>query len=166
MYYRGEQSNFAKEIRAFSEMAQDIEATLFEIAKFRLLPYATGHQLDVLGVLIGGGNAPRLGRSDTDYRQLLIAQTFINQSRGEPERLTAALKALTGATWTAYYEYQPASIYQQFAGTTAPAQLLSQMRRIKAAGARYALAMVDPDSPFTFDVGPGFDSGKLATQLT
>jgi hypothetical protein len=120
----------------------------------RLLAYAEGAQLDTLGELIGGGNFPCEGLSDADYRTRLYAQCQINQSRGEPERLIAALIALTGTTWTKFSELQPAQIYMQYSGTTVPSFLLSSMKRIKAAGVRLDIARVDSTTPFMFAGGP------------
>ena len=90
--------------------------------------------------------------SDADYRVRLLAQCQINQSRGEPERLIAALIALTGATFTKVLEYQPASVVQEFSGGTIPSQLGNQMRRVKAAGVAYNLIQTDDANAFLLGI--------------
>jgi hypothetical protein len=180
MGYIGDRTRFAKEMRAFSAMVQQLEDTWFEIAKMRLLAYAEGAQLDTLGELIGGGNSPREGLSDADYRTRLYAQCQINQSRGEPERLIAALNVYTGNVPNKYREIPNAIILIELEAATTPALLLAQMRRVKAAGVRLDIVRYDPAEAFMFASGdsPETDSdhgfsddtgttgGKLSELLT
>ena len=92
-------SDFANELRAFGYEVQLIENTFFEIMSSRCLSVAVGAQLDVLGVVAGGGDCPRLGLGDTDYRARIQAQIAMNQSNGEPERLITALQVFTETDW-------------------------------------------------------------------
>lgn len=153
MNYRGEQSNFAKEIRAFAALIQQLEDTFFEIASMRTLSQAVGKQLDVLGELIGGGYTPRLGRTDSEYRSLLYSQCKLNHTHGEPERLILAIKALSGAAVCTYREFLPLAISINFLSSTLPDYLFAQMNRIKAGGVRLDLIQSDPTEAFTLAEG-------------
>ena len=104
--------------------------------------------------------------SDTDYIPLLVAKIQMNASGGEPERLIAALKALTNTTTVNYHDYYPCLVSLEFAGTSVIDNLWTFMKRLVAAGVALRLVQVDATTPFTFDSDTlGFDNGFLGDLL-
>lgn len=93
-------------ITAFVEQYQAHEDCINGLLTLRYLDAASGEQLDGLGAIVG---APRGGRTDEDYKNLIIAKIGRNTSRGLPENLIAVFNLLTGSTRSHFLPYFPAS---------------------------------------------------------
>jgi hypothetical protein len=75
-------------LSAYLERVQDIEDTIYDLSVMQGLSTATGIHLDRLGALVG---APRNGLADTQYRQRIGLQTYINASGCSLHDLSYAL---------------------------------------------------------------------------
>ena len=124
--FKGEQSAFAKEIRAFAAQCQAIEDAAFVVYVSRTIDAALAGgfsaTLDHLGDLLG---ELRYGRGDADYAIGLKVKTIINSSQGAPETIISAISALAQTDEVTYDEYYPASIVVTFKGTSAPVDTLA-----------------------------------------
>lgn len=81
-------------ITAWVGQVQELEEILTDLSTYRSISSAYGIQLDLLGELL---NKPRNGRSDADYKILLLAKVAKNISRGTPEDVIAVFKILTSS---------------------------------------------------------------------
>jgi hypothetical protein len=117
MNYRGDKTNFLKEVESFAAQLQEIEDALWTIYDLRSVkPGAfdsimtdsntTANFLDDIGGNVG---LLRGGMTDRVYLPAILAKINQNRSCGEPERLIKALKDITAATRVWYGEIQPES---------------------------------------------------------
>lgn len=160
----GDQSNFSKEITAFTDQVMELETAINDVYNLRSVDTATWQTLNNIGDQVG--QARPYGMSDSDYRSLVRAKIQMNMSGGEPERLIAAVEALTGALpANVQYTDYPGMVRIEYAGN-AVANLWTFMKRLTAGGIGLQIVQNDATSPFRFDSGPGFDSGKLGNAIT
>lgn len=100
-------SNMQKFIIAMTEPFQTLEDASNQLRTQRNIYDAVGVQLDGLGEILG---LPRNdGESDSDYRERLLFQPFINKSNGTPEEVIQILQFITGATKVRYIDIYPAA---------------------------------------------------------
>ena len=85
---------------------QQLENEFFELYGLKSISDGIGYQLDVIGKILG---VDRLGRSDTDYRNVLYIQTLINNSGGEPESIINIIKLLIEPDNISYTDLYPAN---------------------------------------------------------
>jgi hypothetical protein len=97
-------TNLRAVLSAFLSEVQGLENTVFDVIVSRLIGFAKGVQLDMLGRFVGEN---RLGRSDTDYRAAIRLKTYINGSSGRPEDLILIARAITGLSVVNYYDISP-----------------------------------------------------------
>jgi hypothetical protein len=91
----------------FNEQFEAIEAAAYTFINGFSIDLAYGNMLDVWGLRLG---LPRSGYTDATYRQLLQVQAYINNSRGNAEKVILAVKTLFGATEVHYIPDPPAKI--------------------------------------------------------
>ena len=171
--FKGEQSAFTKEIRAFAAQLQEIETALWTIYDLRSVkPGAfdsimTGSNTTANFLDDIGGNVGILRGTMTDavYLPAILAKINQNKSCGEPERLIKALKDITAATRVWYGEIQPARVYMVFQATSYPSNLVTMMKQVKTGGVALTLVKADSTTPFIFGVR-GFGLGHLSKLLT
>lgn len=168
MSYKGEQTNFAKEIKLFAEQVQVLEDAAWDVYTKRTVDacvtYGLSDTLDQIGVLVGES---RLGRSNSDYATAIRARIQMNSSQGEPERLIAAIKSICNTTICRYYEDYPAKVLLEIETESEPADLLNTMQKIASGGVKVTV-VVTHGSPFIFssvadpnppdEIGLGFSS--------
>ena len=168
MNYRGDKTNFLKEVESFATQLQEIETALWTIYDNRNVNYAptgsntTRNVLDDFGYNVG---LLRGGMTDAEYQPALLAKLNQNKSCGEPERLIKALKDITAATRVWYGEIQPARVYMVFQAPSYPTNLVTMMRQVKTGGVGLTLVEADATTPFIFGVR-GFGLGHLSKLLT
>lgn len=154
---------FADLIAAQAQDLEDAFQSLFTIAS---IDDSEGAQLEVLGRRVGQTN---LGWEDASYQLFLKARVLINKSYGSIEQLYAILrqaigdigyKITYGGTGTKQFLVQ---VDAPITSIQAAAALLF-VTDSKDAGARGVLQWGEfpPSEGFRFDVGPGFDVGKLS----
>lgn len=149
----GNLTNFQKLIKVFAESAQDIQDVIQQLKTQRNLFDAEGIQLDRIGEILG---LTRLGgESDSDYRERLQFQIFINQGFGTPEELLRILAFLTNATETGIIEIFPASYQLYTNGLTfpdPPEELVDALTASAPAGVQRPpiVATYGVDLPFAF----------------
>lgn len=158
MGFIGDQTLFSKFLQAFAAQVQNLENAIDDIRLLRRLTVAADAQLDSLGEIVG---ETRQGKTDTNYRTAIIAKIQMNASCGEPERIIAALKALTGATDVKYSEIYPATIYINFSSDTTVNELYNYLQRLCPTGVRLILTQSDEDGAFTLS-----SSGVSETSTT
>jgi hypothetical protein len=139
-------------LTAYLSEFQVLEDVFKDLYLKRSLDSAEGAQLDGLGQILV---LEREGRTDDEYRAALKFQAFLNQSKGEPETLIAALKVFTGATRVAVWELFPAKCYGWYDSDIPeiPPDLDAQMDSLCAGGVKWAGSIIGNKQPFVFDKG-------------
>lgn len=163
MQYKGKPNREAL-VRALCSEVQTFEGSLFDVYTLRSIGNATGVQLDGLGVLVGEARA---GKDDDTYRNYLAVRMLINRSSGTPEEILEVFSMIAGAGLRVD-EWFPAAITLRVLGPVInPAEFVDLLQQAKDGGVRAVLEWLgcDPSLAFTFDTGPGFDSGQLAGAL-
>jgi hypothetical protein len=160
---QGDQSRFSKEIQIFATQVQEIEQAISDVISLRELDNATGKTLDYVGEVVGISRP--YGLNDAAYLIIIKAKIQMNASGGEPERLIAAIRALTTAGDVAFWDI-PFLVSLEFPGTSIIDGLWNFIKRIVAGGVELRLVNVDSLSPFTFDSDTlGLDNGNLGTLI-
>lgn len=139
-------TNIQKLIAALVTPFYDINRMQLQLYNDRFLATAVGVQLDLIGDILG---LPRgldsvtgMLQTDSDYREALYFQVFINRSTGTPEEAIATLKFLTKATLVQYMDSFPA-FYQMFTNglpenfSVPPQDLVQAMTDLSPAGVQY-----------------------------
>jgi len=145
---------------------QDIENDACALIETALLSNAVGALLDRYGLLVG---VPRGGRNDTDYRRLISVRIAANLASGTIESIISVIAELAGAPVKSSPVYPAAYQLQVF--TTSPLtaaqinDIADALADLTAAGVGYQVTEVASLTPFTFDVGPGFDAGEFARSI-
>ena len=101
----------ASKLRAFVEArgkrSQRIEDAARQLMTERYIPDAVGKQLDRWGDVLG---VDRRGRTDEQFRSVLLATAVIARSGGEPESVFAYFKLVVGADTVRLTENFPAAV--------------------------------------------------------
>lgn len=138
-------------LTAMLQEAQNIEDAFKDLYFYRALKTAFGVQLDGIGEILG---LARNGLDDEDYRISLTFQAFLNQSKGEPEVLIAALKVFTNSTNVHVYEIFPAECYGWFNNHLhLLSKLDEKMDGLCAGGVKWGGSIIGNEQPFVFDAG-------------
>jgi len=148
----GELTNLQKVIKALVRSLQEAEDVNYELKTQRWLSVALGQQLNELGIILG---LLRLdGESDSDYRERLQFQIFINTSNGTPEDVIKTLKFLTNASKIGYFEIYPAFFQMETDGLKFPIpanQLNDAIFSVSPAGVNYAPIIATYNVPISFE---------------
>lgn len=94
-------------VQSFTDQLQDIENIVFNVRDDRWIDTAEGEQLNLLGQIVG---AERGGRSDDDYRNLIIAQIGRNTSKGRATDIFTIFNLLTSSDRCYLVQLFPAAI--------------------------------------------------------
>lgn len=152
----GSFTNFQKMIQIIAQQAQEINTQQQLLLNFRSLKTAYGTQLDGLGQILGLPRIP--GQTDSDYREALEFQIFINGSHGTPEDLLAILKFLTDASMVWIIELYPAAYQMITNGLNIPvdgSELIETMQSVSPAGVEFvSLTATYNTNPFSFSSDP------------
>ncbi len=149
---------------------QVLENTLQDLLTQRAVDTAIGAQLDRLGVIVG---QPRLGLLDDAYRIYIRARIATNRSNGTTEDLikiakliindpTALITARNEGTATVRVTIGVITVTDALGDI-----LFTFLSQAVSAGVRIVVEWSEstPSATFTFDAGPGFDTGHLASDL-
>lgn len=161
-------------IDSFVGGLQELENSIFDLFTSRTITLGVGYQLDQLGVLL---DRSRNGRSDEDYRIILLAKIAQNISRGTPEDVIGVFKLLSKSNKVQLGDGKKGEIYLLADHVLTQDEinfLLSEMNFVDSAGVRiHGIGRFDPDDSFAFngsDLARGFGSiydvnkgGKFAT---
>lgn len=147
-----------------ARQAQDVEDAFQSLLTMPSIDDSEGEQLRIIGRRIG---QPNLGWTDVLYRRFLKTRILINRSGGTIPEIYAIFKQAFGELG---YVIGQAGIKQFYVRVRDPmtatqaAVAMLFLQDAKDAGARGILQFhtVPTAQVFTFDVGPGFDIGKLA----
>jgi len=170
LYQFQQQPNFVGLIEGFAVSGQDMEDQIYRFLNELSLKDAVGQQLDGLGEILG---EERGQQDDETYRASLSVRITINISRGEPETLISVLAAITSSTYVQLTEIFPARVEMFFNGIVIPADLVSNMNRVKSAGVQLTLIGNSSTFPFTLAGDPigggfneeGFDLGGELSEI-
>jgi hypothetical protein len=173
----GNQSNFAKEMRAFAYQVQLIENAALGIYAIRGIEAALDYGieygwpadvnpfLDDIGSIVG---APRQTSLNVDYALAIKAQIQINASKGEPERLIMAIQQIVTipgntAPKIDYIDMQLASVCLNIENPQViPWHLKQSMDKVKSAGVSLEIQQ-STARPFCFSLDgatPWYSNGK------
>lgn len=161
-------------IDAWVGQLQDLEIVLNDLSTKRTIQEGEGYQLDLMGELL---DKPRDGRSDVDYRIVLLAKIAQNISRGTPEDVIGVFKILTSSSVVQLNDSYLGEIYLLADHALTQSQvnfILREMLYVDSAGVRInGIGSFDPDDSFAFagtDFAKGFGDysnsllgGKFAT---
>lgn len=100
-------SNLVDILESNDTQFNELEDVFYQLLLEMWLDTAIGEQLDVLGIHIG---IDRDGRTDSEYRAVLISQININVSSGEPEALIDAVRILFNTSNVLYKPEYPAKV--------------------------------------------------------
>ena len=128
-----------------ADRTQELESVFYAVLTETDLDTAEGDNLDGIGEIAG---EPRLGRSDTEYRDAIKERIGLNRSSGQPEVIIEFIISETGATRVVWQEDYPASvrIYVDEAITESQAR---RIRRLMPAGVGSLFVLTtDGDAPF------------------
>lgn len=139
-------------IEAWVGEIQELEQVLFDLAEKRTISQGEGIQLDKIGELL---NKPRDGRSDADYRIVLLAKVAQNISRGTSEDIIGVFKILTSSAKVQFGNGDLGEIYLLADHSLTQDQvnfILREMMTVDSAGVRIgAIGSFDPDDSFSMD---------------
>jgi len=150
----GDLTNLQKLIRAIVTPIQELQDVNFELETERWLISSVGQQLDEIGIILGLQR--NLDESDSDYRERLQFQIFINTSSGTPEEIIRILKTLTDATYVGYLDSPLAFFQLETNGLTFPIpanDLNDAIFRASPAGVNYAPIIATYNVPIPFQFG-------------
>lgn len=146
---------------------QQLENTITSIMTQRNVYQATGATLTLLGKIIG---QPRITTVDADFQRYVAARVAVNKSEGTAAALLlVATLALNDSTQTVILLNEgTATVRMRILNpiTDSLAAILSSLVTPAArAGVRLILQWSNASvaNTFTFDAGPGFDVGNLAS---
>lgn len=176
-----DQSNFAKEMRAFADQVQELEDAAFIVYTYRGIDSALAYGadqgwasnvnpvLDDIGSIVG---APRQSLLNVDYALSIKAKIQMNASQGEPERLVAALQQIITTPGNNHpkidlIEIQPATVCLNLENPENPLPIATwliqqTMDKVKTAGVALEIQK-STARPFCFSVDsatPWYSNGK------
>jgi len=159
-------------IGAFTTQLQAIEdalaAPMTGVFPQRQLANAVGHQLDVLGSIVG---QPRNGQVDATYLQYIKARVALNVSSGTVEDIyNVFLKIIAAGQTLSIQEWFPAAFSLRVFGVplTNPSDFLALLKAAKAAGVRAFVEYSGGSPQFQYDgpAGTGYDNGAYAGAIS
>lgn len=145
-------------INAFVGEIQELEQVLYDLSVSRTINQAFGVQLDKLGELL---DRTRDGRSDADYRIILLAKVSQNISRGTSDDVSSVFKILSSSSKVQFGDSYFGEFYLLADNPLTQSEvnlLLKEMQVVDSAGVRLVgIGSFDPDDSFAMD---GSDSAK------
>ena len=158
--------NIERFLRVFGTEMQSLVGALNQLLTQRTVDTAVGVQMDQIGLIVG---EPRNGLTDDAYRPYLRGRIATNRSEGTTEDIIGVLRlVINDPTYTISVVREGvatlrvlitgATTTDAFAGT-----LFAFLQDAISAGVRGILEWYAVTPVFTYDVGPGFDQGHLAS---
>lgn len=161
-------------IQSWGDQVQELEQVLYDLSTLRTITDGFGIQLDLIGELL---DKPRDGRSDADYKIVLLAKIAQNISRGTSEDVIGVFKILTSSSFVQFGDGYLGETYllaDHALTQTEVNFILREMLFVDSAGVRIsAIGSFDPDDSFAMngtDLAKGYSSvydvtkgGKFAT---
>lgn len=153
-------------VRPLQAMEDDACAVLEEM----LVSNAEGVNLDIYGELAG---VARDGRSDDDYRVLILTKIGADNSSGTPNAILDFISVLAFGAVVQYLQVPPACYQLTITPPVSASPLTAEQKAeivaalfdLTPAGVCFFAIEAPPVDPFTFDTGPGFDVGALAGSI-
>ena len=164
-------TNMAKLVAALATPASALEVCLQQMLLQRSWDTAVGAQLDQLGAIVGQA---RGGLDDDVYRRYIVARISTNASQGRFEDLITIAVLVLGDSmpWVIDIHNEGTAtcrirVAAEPLDDDTGAILSTFMQLAKVAGVRLVTewSTVPVADAFTFDGGPGFDNGHLASDL-
>jgi len=140
-------------LTSYLNRIQDLENALWEVILYRLLPNASGIQLDKLGKIVGRG---RGSLNDSNYVLAIQAEIAINRSDGTPDQMIniATLSLPPGDVFTYSEAYPAVALFFLITVETSVniALLFQSLVRSKPGGVKLMLNYLTalPADSFTF----------------
>ena len=153
-------------LTSYLNRVQELEDAIWSVILGRLIDYAIGVQLDVLGRLVG---QRRDGAADEIYRTRIRARIAANRSLGTGDDLirVALLASGSDPALMFYSELQPATVHVELLQTdpTIAPVVVELLRVAKAPGVALQLLFTEyaAANSFTFgtnDLGVEFDTNR------
>jgi|WetSurMetagenome_2_1015567.scaffolds.fasta_scaffold576694_1 hypothetical protein len=167
---KGDVTNFVKEMKAFLRQVREIEYWAGVIKSTRSIDAALQYGidrrwsfdknflLDDIGDIVG---MPRYNKSNFDYSVMLKAKIQMNASRGEPERIISAIRAICQTEVIRYYEYYPASVVVEFESDVVPDGINQIMEKVVSGGVHINVVQMASDA-FAFSADGSDELGDTA----
>lgn len=167
--------NMAVVLSSIMAEVQAAENAVVGILATRAIPTAQGAYLDVIGRIVGAPTRQAAGiteSDDADYRVVLYCQIRANLSTGTPDDLYAVIQpfldSVSGSAQISYSGPAAFIVLLNFVATSTQAQLLAGFIKKSRLGGVYGMVLFY-ESPlvdvFTYDAGPGYDTGFYAGAL-
>jgi hypothetical protein len=141
---------------------QEIEQSLQDLAYYSVIDRAFGQLLVNLGNIVG---QQRAGNTDAIFRKYVRAKIRVNLSNGTTEDILSILFLIVKPITVTLVNYYPAAFIVTINGAVDDATamaLVSFVKAAKSAGINGILEWYESATPFTFDIGPGFDQSNMA----
>lgn len=95
-------------LESWLNRANELEDLLFDMLENRGLFEAKGENLDIIGALFG---VARDGRSDDEYRQVILNEVTVQTADGTTEPFMQVLRAKSGSDYVDFWEHPPADVH-------------------------------------------------------
>jgi len=143
-------TNLKGTLSAFVNEMQSLEFAVSGTYKGRLITFALGAQLDLIGGIVGQSRL--VGESDGDYRDSILFKIQLNSSHGEPELLIAYIGKLVGGGMVILNELFPGKvvIFVNSVQAFTISGLSSKVDRAAAAGVKCEIIANASDNPFRY----------------
>jgi len=151
-----------------ADQVQLMDNVTWQVLTNSILATATGDILDEYGKIF---DHARGALTDAQYRRALSTVIAAHQSDGLAKEVIYLASTLIGVP-VRYQQYQPAAYRLTYTIATAIAsdwetRVLAILEIARPAGVSYQLVEGDSTGAgtFTFNIGPGFNQGKLARRV-
>lgn len=120
-------------LRALAAQVQELEDVAWELKSEDFIDTATGHRLDLIGLIVGEG---RSDRDDAAYRNALRIRSLVNRSNGRLTEIVTVLALLLPGEDIFVGEVYPAALKVDIEDLgTVSGELVGQiLRQMKAGG--------------------------------
>lgn len=122
-------------LRSWLETFDDLEQCLHDWAKLNKVTTAEGEFLDIIGSWM---KVPRGFRSDSEYRQAILAQSVMEGMDGTTERFLEGMRVVGQTNEATFYQSYPATVYAHM-GDGWNNYTYDQLNRIVPAGCHLRL---------------------------
>lgn len=147
----GTLTNLQKLIKILCEPAQELQNVLQELQTQRWLSTAFGTQLDEIGFFLGLER--EINETDSDYRERLQFQIFVNVNSGTPEQIIRMIAFLTDSSYVHFFDVFPAYFELEINGLKFPSpwnDLNQAIFNASPAGVNYAPINATLNNPISF----------------
>lgn len=149
----GTLTNFQKLIKILCTPAQELQDVSQDLETQRWLSTAIGIQLDEIGFFLGLER--QINESDSDYRERLQFQIFVNINSGTPEQIIKMIAFLTDSSYVHFFDVFPAYFELEINGLKFPDpwnDLNEAIFDASPAGVNYAPINATLNNPISFSL--------------